>query len=67
LTEQGGPLRAVGLNQFIYGTDPGAARATAGFTDFTYDATGRLVGSDNTYWVDDYAHDFVRHYDYSCF
>jgi hypothetical protein len=51
LTVDGRPLRAVALDQSIYGTTPGGRSATAGFTDFTYDTAGRLVGSDNTYWA----------------
>jgi hypothetical protein len=51
LTARGTPLRAVAMNQLIYGTTPAGRRATAGFTDFLYDADGRLVGTENKLWV----------------
>jgi hypothetical protein len=54
----GQPLRAVGIEQEIYGTSSDGAtalssRVRAGFADFHFDV-GRLVSSDTTYWTESF-------------
>jgi hypothetical protein len=51
LTDDGRPSRAVAIDQSVYGDTAGGRYAYAGFTNFDYDAAGKLVGSTNSYWA----------------
>ena len=51
VTADGRPLRAIAVDQIVYGDTRYDPQAWAGSTDFAYDSSGRAIGASNSLWV----------------